>query len=147
MGKMVRTSVIGLLNKGITFEDVQGFINDKLSEKALTGFKTVQGISITESGEQQRHIKFSRVFAIDKLDHRWNLSLSREFRDAGYGDVAWKFTEVDSEDPEAEDTTVSIHPDLFKACLDEDECRRHPTPPPKPFGSEAFWQWSDDLDE
>ena len=30
MGKMIRTTVIGLLNKGITFEDVQGFINDQI---------------------------------------------------------------------------------------------------------------------
>jgi hypothetical protein len=99
MEKWIRTTIIGRLNKGVTFEDVQAFINDKLSEKALTGFKTVQVISTTETGEKQRHIKFSRLFAMDKLDHQWNLSLSHEFRDAGYGDVAWKFTEVDSEDP------------------------------------------------
>jgi hypothetical protein len=146
MGKLIRATVIGLLNRDVTFNDIQGFINDKLSEKALTGFKTVQGISTTETGEKQRHIKFSRLFPIDKLDHRWNLSLSHEFHNAGYGDVAWKFTEVDSEDPEAEDTTVSIHPDLFKACLDEDECPRHPTAPPEPFGSDAFWRWFDEQD-
>lgn len=147
MEKLIRTTVIGFLDKGVTFEDIQGFVKDKLAEKALTGFKTVQGVSQTEDGEKRFHIKFSKLFEADKLDHRWNLSLSHEFREAGYGDVAWKFTEVDSDDPQAEDTTVSIHPDLFKACLDEDECRRHPTPPPKPFGSEAFWQWSDDLDD
>lgn len=55
--------------------------------------------------------------------------ISNEFHKTGYGDVAWKFTEVDGEDPDAEDTTVSIHPDLFKACLDENACRRIPRHP------------------
>ena len=146
MARMVRATVIGLLNEGVTFADVQGFIDEKRTERILAGFKTVQGISKTEDGEERHHIKFSRLFEIDKLDHRWNLNLSHEFRSAGYGDVAWKFTEVDSEDPEGENTTVSIHPGLFKACLDEEECRQNPKTPPEQFGSEAFWQWFDEID-
>lgn len=147
MARMVRTTVIGLLDKGVTFEDIQGFVNDKLAEKALTGFKTVQGVSKTENGERRLHVKFSKLSEASKLDHRWNLDISNEFRNAGYGDVAWKFTEVDSEDPEVEDTTVSIHPGLFKTCLEEDECKHHHQSPPEPFGSDAFWQWFDEQGE
>jgi hypothetical protein len=143
---MVRTTVIGLLNRDVTFEDIQGFINKKIGENTLTGFKAVQGVSKTEDGEKRLHVKFSKLFKMDKLDHRWNINLSHEFRQAGYGDVAWKFTEVDSEDPEGENTTVSIHPGLFNACLDEDERRPHPQAPPDPSGSEAFWQWFDEID-
>lgn len=124
MGRMVRTTVIGLLNKDITFDDIQAFVDEKLMEKALAGFKTIRGISLMENGEERRHIKFSRLSEIEELDHRWNLSLSHEFEKAGYGDVAWKFTEVDGNSPDAENTTVSIHPDLFRACLAEDEFPR-----------------------
>lgn len=147
MGHMVRTTVIGLLDKGVPFEDIQDFVNDKLADKALTGFKTVQGVSKTEDGEKRFHIKFSKLFEADKLDHRWNLDISNEFRNAGYGDVAWKFTEVDSHSPDAENTTVSLHPDLFRACLAEGDLTRHEGPFPEPFSSEEFWQWYKDADE
>jgi hypothetical protein len=125
MGRMVRTTVIGLLKKDVTFEDIQAFVDEKAAERALAGFKTVRGISLMENGEQRRHIKFSRLSEMEKLDHRWSLSISHEFQEAGYGDVAWKFTEVDGQSPDAENTTVSIHPDLFRACLAEDEFPRH----------------------
>lgn len=125
MARMVRTTVIGLLNKGVTFEEVQGFVDEKIAEKALTSFRTIRGTSLMENGEQRRHIKFSRLFEMEELDHHWNLSISHEFQKAGYGDVAWKFTEVESGSPDAENTTVSIHPDLFRACLAEDEFLRH----------------------
>lgn len=147
MARMVRTTVIGLLDKGVTFEDVQGFVNDKLAEKTLTGFKTVQGVSRTADGERRLHVKFSKLSETDKLDHRWNLEISNEFRNAGYGDVAWKFTEVDSEDPEGENTTVSIHPGLFTADLEDDACKSQHQLLPEPFGSDAFWQWLEESDE
>jgi len=139
MARMVRTTVIGLLNEGVTFEDVQDFVNEKLAERTLTGFKTVQGVSRTEVGEKRLHVKFSKLFKLDKMDHRWNLSISQAFREAGYGDVAWKFTEVDSQSADAEDTTVSIHPGLFRACLGDDEINKHDSPLPTPFGSKKFW--------
>lgn len=119
----------------------------KLAEQALTGFKTVQGVSLLENGEKRLHIKFSKLFDVEKLDHRWNLSISHEFREAGYGDVAWKFTEVDSHSPDAENTTVSLHPGLFRACLGDDEFARHEGRVPEPFSSEEFWQWYKDADE
>ena len=124
MGRMVRTTVIGLLKKDVTFEDIQAFVDEKLAERTLAGFKTIRGISLMENGEERRHIKFSRLSEMEELDHRWNLSLSHAFEKAGYGDVAWKFTEVDCQSPDAENTTVSIHPDLFRACLTEDERQR-----------------------
>ena len=88
---------------------------------ALAGFKTIQGVSKTAAGEKRRHIKFSKLCDADKLDHRLNIDISNEFHKAGYGDVAWKFTQVDSEDPQGENTTSSIHPGLFKECLEKDE--------------------------
>lgn len=147
MGRMVRTTVIGLLDKGVSFEDVEGFVSEKLAERALAGFKSVQGISRLENGEKRLHVKFSKLFEVEKLDHRWNLSISHEFQKAGYGDVAWKFTEVDSHSPDAENTTVSLHPGLFRACLEDDEFTSHEEPFPEPFSAEEFWQWYEEADE
>ena len=113
MGPMIRTTVIGLLRPGVTFEAIQDFVSAKISDKALAGFKTVTGVTCTTDGETRLHIKFSKLSPAEELDHRWNLAISNEFYEAGYGDVAWKFTEVDSEDPCGEVTTDSIQPDLF----------------------------------
>jgi hypothetical protein len=143
---MVRTTVIGLLNLGVSFDDIRHFVNEKLAAEPSAQFKTVLGKTITENGEERLHVKFSRLTDIDTLDHRWNLRISHEFRQAGFGDVAWKFTEVDSDTPGGEDTTVSIHPGLFDACLDEEKSALHYKAPPEPFGSEAFWQWFDEID-
>ena len=147
MGQMVRTTVIGLLSKGVTFDDVQRFVDDRLTETALAGYKTIQGVSTTADGEKRLHVKFIKLCDADKLDHRWNIDLSNEFQNAGYGHVAWKFTQVDSEDPQGENTTASIHPGLFKECLDSNESEWKCQTPPEPFGSVAFWQWFDEQDK
>lgn len=146
MGQMVRTTVIGLLNKGVTFEDIQDFVTAKIADKALTGFKTATGVTCTENGEERRHVKFSKLSPAEELDHQWNLAISNEFCQAGYGDVAWKFTEVDSEDPYGEITTVSIPPGLFRKCLNEDQDGQDSQTLPERFGSEAFWRWFDNRD-
>jgi hypothetical protein len=146
MTHMVRTTVIGLLNPGITFEDIQGFVDAKIADKELTGFKTVTGITYTEAGQARRHIKFSKLAAAEEIDHRWNLTISNEFCRRGFGDVAWKFTEVDAEDPYGEFTTVSIPPDLFRQCLEDDGGGPNRTTGPAPIGSEDFWRWFDEQD-
>ena len=95
MAQMIRTTVIGLLNKDIRLEDLQRFIEEKMAESAFSGFKTIQGFSNTEDGEPRRYVKFRKLFEIDPLDHRWNLNPFHEFARAGYGEVAWKFTKLE----------------------------------------------------
>jgi hypothetical protein len=146
MAQMIRTTVIGLLNKDIRLEDLQRFIEEKMAESAFSGFKTIQGFSNTEDGEPRRYVKFSKLFEIDPLDHRWNLNPFHEFARAGYGEVAWKFTKVENDGPEGENTTVSIQPELFDVCLDDDAGLPPNTFPESP-GSEAFWRWFDDLEK
>jgi hypothetical protein len=144
---MVRTTVIGLLRRGVTFEDVQGFVDEKLAEKALSGFKILHSKSVTEKGETRLYIKFSKLFEIDKLDHGWNINLSHAFREAGFGDVAWKFTEVDSDDPEGEHTTITIPQGLFAGYLDGADGTEGGKASPEPFGSDDFWQWFDEREQ
>ena len=70
------------------------------------------------------------------------------FADAGYGDVAWKITPVQSDDPECEKTTCSIPADLFKAWLDSDDKpeSQGPSEPPEPFGSDQSWTWFEGIE-
>ena len=147
MGPMIRTTVIGLLRPGVTFEAIQDFVSAKIRDKALTGFKTVTGVTCTADGETRLHIKFSKLSPAEELDHRWNLAISNEFYEAGYGDVAWKFTEVGSEDPCGEVTTDSVQPDLFSGLAAGEQGRPHRWEPPGPLGSEAFWRWYEERDD
>jgi hypothetical protein len=147
MGKMIRATVIGLLNEGVTFEDIQAFVDEKLSAKALGDFRIVRGEAHTEAGEKRLFIKFSKLMPIEVIDDRWNIDLSHQFRQAGYGDVAWKFTEVNSDDPAAEDTTETLQPELFQACLDAADPSDDSSPLSGAVGSDVFWQWFDDREE
>jgi hypothetical protein len=144
MEQMVRTTVIGLLNPGITFEDIQGFVDAKIADKKLTGFKVVTGITYNDAGQPRRHVKFSKLAAAKELDHRWNLAISNEFCRRGFGEVAWKFTAVDADDPYGELTTVSIPPDIFRQCLQDEDSRR--SADPAPIGSDRFWRWFEEND-
>ena len=72
------------------------------------------------------------------------------FRDAGYGDVAWKLTPIAPEDTDPEKTTSSFPVELFQDYLEAGERPDDdilPEIPPEPFGSDAFWKWFDKEEE
>ena len=100
-------------------------------------------------GENQRlQVKYSKVINAQELDEAAFLRVANAFRDAGYGDVAWKITPIDPDDPDPESTTASFPVELFQSCLEEDalEDEAGVDIPPEPFGSEAFWKWFDKAD-
>ena len=78
---------------------------------------------------------------------RYTLAISNEFCEAGCGEVAWKFTEVDGEDPYGEFTTVSLPRELFSGRAVEAPNRPDRWSPPEPIGSEAFWRWFEERDD
>ena len=93
-----------------------------------------------------RYVKFSALVSFEQLDDAWNLRASRQFLEAGYGDVAWKITPVADDDPTAKDTTCSIPNDFFQTWRgDQDGAQDVPlSEPPESFGSDEFWQWFDE---
>jgi len=67
----------------------------------------------------------------------------------GFGDVAWKNTPVNADDPDSENTIRSLPSELFQAVFEEkDENEKITrTKAPEPFGSDRFWVWFEDLDK
>lgn len=106
-------------------------------------------ITIPSSGGERLYAKFCMVIPAGELDDAWNIAVSRLFSDAGYGDLTWKITPVEPNDPDCENTTCSIPGDLFKIWLDADDKggQTKAPVPPEPFGSEPFWTWFEDMDE
>lgn len=149
MEKLFRVSVIGRIRSGVTPEAVKAFVASKLADKGVLDGDSVQWITTPWQNGERIYVKFCTVIPGDKLDDAWNLKASKFFSNAGFGDVAWKITPVDPDDPDPENTTCSIPADLFQIMLDHDDesPKLGMSKPPEPFGSDRFWIWFEDLDE
>jgi hypothetical protein len=148
MDKLFRITVIGKIREGVPRSEVDEFMALKMAEKGLRDDHTIQWIPLPSPGGERLFAKFSTVIPEDQLDDAWNLRASRFFAEAGYGDVAWKITPVQPDDPECENTTCSIPSDLFKAWLENDDTADSagPSEPPDPFGSDQSWTWFEDFE-
>ncbi len=144
----VRVSIMALLAANTTYDDIQPFIQENLGADSDREYRRLYA-SADCGGENQRlQVKYSKVINAQELDEAAFLRVANAFRDAGYGDVAWKITPIDPDDPDPESTTASFPVELFQSCLEEDalEDEAGVDIPPEPFGSEAFWKWFDKAD-
>jgi hypothetical protein len=142
MEEKLRVTVVALLAKGVAPEDVQGFIGQIAAGQEESGVVTLFKTPPLSDGSRRIYIKVSRVIDAADLDDGWNLRITRKFNAAGYGNVAWKITQVDPNAWDAEITTASLPRELFQDCLEMDpDSSARPEAPPAPFGSEAFWNW------
>ncbi|MBL0714588.1 MAG: hypothetical protein JJV98_12895 [Desulfosarcina sp.] len=144
----VRISIMALLSKDVIYEDIQPFIEEKLGQENYRDHRKIHGVVTQVDGSHRLQIKFSKLIDSHELDESRYLRIANAFRDAGYGDVAWKITPIEPEEMDPENTTSSFPVELFEACLRNDERQDDPLPdfPPEPFGSEAFWKWFDEGD-
>ncbi len=148
MVKRFRVSAIGRIKPGVPYDKVKDAVVAKLAEKGLNA-SNLRWLTIPSDGGTQLYGKFSTVIPVDELDDTWNLSASRSFSDAGYGDVTWKITPVGCDDPDGESTTCSIPEALVQQWLDEDDAdsEARDAAPPDPFGSDQFWEWFEERDD
>jgi len=149
MEQLFRVSVIGRIRSGVTRDAVEAFVASKLAEKGVLDGDTVRWISMPWNNGERIYVKFSTVIPANRLDDAWNLRTSKFFSKAGFGDMAWKITPVNADDPDPENTTCSIPADFFQIMLgDNDEPEKISMPrPPEPFGSDRFWLWFEDIDD
>lgn len=144
----VRVSIMALLSRNVTFNDIQPFIRKHLGPDREREYRRIYAATDCVDDRERAQIKYSRVIDARNLDEAAILRIANAFRDAGYGDVAWKITPIAPEDTDPEKTTASFPVELFQACLDEDDDQDAGLPdvPPEPFGSDAFWKWFDEGD-
>lgn len=142
MDEKLRVTVVALLAPGVTPEDVRDFIGQISGGRDEPGAVRIFKTPPLDDGSRKLYIKVSRIMGAAEVDDGWNLRITRKFKDAGYGKVAWKITPVVSGDLDAEATTASIPMELLADCLGTG-AGEYPPPeePPAPFGSDEFWQW------
>jgi hypothetical protein len=128
---------------GVSRQDVESIVTPLLEKLGLTTVDKLCWISFPSEDGEKRYVKFSALVPLEQLDDAWNLRASRQFSDAGYGDVAWKITPVADNDQNGEDTTCSIPQDLFLElnASEDNLVIEKPGAPPDPFGSDPFWEW------
>ncbi|MDJ0809634.1 MAG: hypothetical protein QNJ01_06005 [Desulfobacterales bacterium] len=144
----VRVSIMALLAANMTYDDIQPFIRENLGPDSDREYRRLYASADCEGESQRLQVKYSRVIDARDLDEAAFLRVANAFRDAGYGDVAWKITPIAPDDPDPESTTASFPVELFQSCLEEEalEDEAGMDIPPEPFGSEAFWKWFDEAD-
>ena len=144
----VRVSIMALLARNIGYSDIQPFIREHLGPDSDREYRQLYPLSDRADQNQRLQVKYSKVIDARDLDEAAILRVANAFRDAGYGDVAWKITPIDPDDTDPEQTTASFPVELFRSFLDEDELQDDPPSdiPPEPFGSKAFWKWFDEAD-
>ena len=150
MDDKVRVSILALLAPGVSYADIQPFIRKHLGEDSDREYRRIYGKADANDGGHRLHIKYSRVIDAASVDEAGLLRIANAFRDAGYGDVAWKLTPIAPEDTDPEKTTSSFPVELFQDYLEADERTDDdilPEIPPEPFGSDAFWKWFDKEEE
>ena len=144
----VRVSIMALLAKKIAYSDIQPFIREHLGPDSDREYRRKYPVAACADQDQRLQVKYTRVIDAQDLDEAAILRVANAFRDAGYGDVAWKITPIMPGDTDPEETTVSIPVELFQSCLAEDEIEGGDAIdiPPEPFGSDAFWRWFDETE-
>jgi hypothetical protein len=148
MDGKLRVSLLALLSRDITYSDIQPLMQAHLGPDCDRDYRKRYSASEPADGRARLQVKYSRVITADDLDEAGLLCFANAFRDAGYGDVAWKVTPIAPEENDPENTTASFPAELFQAYLDADAPQDEPLPdiPPEPFGSDAFWKWFDEGD-
>ena len=146
-GKL-RVTAVALLRDDLGFEDIEGFIAAKMSDPRSGGFSTLRKTLVLDDGSRRRYVKFSKVMSDHDLDDGWNLRLTRDFYEAGYGHVAWKITRIDPQDENPEATTESFPAEMFQSCLEQGaENPGQSSMLQESIGSDAFWEWIEDHPE
>jgi hypothetical protein len=148
MEKRFRVSAIGRIRPGVDYHDVKSIVASKLAEKGLPK-ENLRWIRVPSRSGKGLYAKFWAVIPANELDDVRNIAASREFSDAGYGDLTWKITPVAADDSDGENTTCSIPENLiqgwFKAEARGDRSRSSMMP--ESFGSDGFREWCADRDE
>ncbi len=144
----VRVSIMALLAPKVTYNDIQPFIREHLGTDSDREYRQIYPLDCPAEENQRLQIKYSKVIDAGDLDEAAILRVANAFRDAGYGDVAWKITPIAPDDADPEKTTASFPVELFQSCLTEDDPGDDALAelPPEPFGSEAFWKWFDEAE-
>lgn len=144
MDRIIRTTLVALMPRGIYAEDTSGFIDKAIAGEDPSLLHTFYRETEITAGEHRFFVKISKVINANEENDEWLHRVTKNLRDAGCENVAWKVTKISPDDCEPENTTESFPIDLFQSCVETDDMAIDlPKTPVEPFGSDAFWEFFD----
>ncbi len=145
MERRFRISAVGRIRPGAAHEAVKSVVVAKLTAKGLKA-GDLHWRWIPSPNGAQLYGQFTTVIPAAQLDDAWNISASRAFSDAGYGDLVWKVTRVE---PDGERTAGSIPQGHIRQEMDAHDSKAAGSSqlPPEPFGCDRFWEWFEGLED
>ena len=144
MNNQIRLTVVALLPEGVRHESIHEYVDPVINGEDSSVIRTTYRTTQMSHQGQRIYVKISKLVHEGEIKNGWHLQITERFHDAGCADVAWKMTEVDPMDLDAENTTVSFPVELFQSILENDEDEVVlPDIPLEAFGSEYFWKFFD----
>jgi hypothetical protein len=116
----LRTTAIALFPQGMTEADCREIIDRLAAEKDLAGFRSLLRNTILSDGSRRTYIKLTKLIPRNDLGTGWVINITRKLFDAGYEDVAWRFTRIKPAAADEDSTTESFPAELFKVALADD---------------------------
>ena len=148
MNRKIRTTLVTLMPRGINAESIPEFIEKAIAGEDPAVLHTLYRETEMTDGEHRLFIKISKVINANEENDEWLHRVTKNLRDAGCENVAWKATKISPDDCEPENTTESFPIDLFQGCDETDDMAIDlPKTPMEPFGSDAFWEFFDNDSE
>jgi hypothetical protein len=121
MSEKLRSTAIALFPEGTGDEECREVIKRLTADKDLAGFRALLRSTILSDGSRRTYIKFTKVVPRSKLGTGWVITITSKLFDAGYEDVAWRFTRLNLPTEDGDATTESFPAELFKKALADDE--------------------------
>jgi len=144
MNNQIRLTVVALLPEGVRHESIHDYVDPVINGEDSSVIRTTYRTTQMSHQGQRIYVKISKLVHESEMKKGWHLQITERFHNAGCAEVAWKMTEVDPMDLDAENTTVSFPVELFQSILENDEDEVVlPDIPLEAFGSEYFWKFFD----
>jgi hypothetical protein len=121
MSEKLRSTAIALFPEGTGDEECREVAERLTADKDLSDFRVFLRSTILSDGSRRTYVKFTKVVPRNKLGTGWVITITSKLFDAGYEDVAWRFTRLNSPVEEDDATTESFPAELFKKALVDDE--------------------------
>jgi len=121
MPENLRVTAIALFPEGTGDEECRAIIEGFTADKDLADFRALLRSTILSDGSRRTYIKLTKVVPRNDLGTGWVVNITSKLFDAGYEDVAWRFTRLNPPTDDGDATTESFPAELFKKALADDE--------------------------
>lgn len=113
MEPKLRISIVALIPETADANTLQQLAVDIANGVSGHDYNAITKVEDLPDGRRRSYIKLSKVIDESELKKNWQFDITQKFFEAGYPDIAWKFTRVDPNEFNPEETTETFPDELF----------------------------------